>query len=87
MIYDADIESLKSLHILFDKYFNHIEKIDRSLELHFYIQSICILYLQCNNNAHFKARQMGHYGMVSVWCASLLTDTIFRVLYFKTNDC
>ena len=35
----------------------------------------------------FKARRMGHYGMVSLWCASLLTDSRFSVLYFKMNNC
>ena len=29
---------------------------------------------------------MGHNGMVSLWCESLLTDTRFRVLYFKMNN-
>ena len=31
--------------------------------------------------------QMGHCVMVSVWCESLLTNTRFRVLYFRMNNC
>ena len=38
----------------------------------------------------FKARQMGHYTMVSLWCESLLTYTRIRFLYenkTKQNNC
>ena len=37
-----------------------------------------------------KGRQMGHRVtnvMVSLWCKSLLTNTRFRVLYFKMKNC
>ena len=34
-----------------------------------------------------KARQMGYYVMVSLWFESLLTDTRFRFLYFRVNNC
>ena len=36
--------------------------------------------------ATFKASQMGHL-MVSLWFASLSTNTGFRVLYFRMNNC
>ena len=34
----------------------------------------------------FKGRQMGHYVKVSLWCESLLTNTRFRVPYFRMNN-
>ena len=30
---------------------------------------------------------MGHFVMVSLWCASLLTNTRFRFLYFRIKTC
>ena len=34
-----------------------------------------------------KASQMGHFVMVSLWCASLSTNTRFRFLYFRMKNC
>ena len=30
---------------------------------------------------------MDHFVMLSLWCASLSTNTRFRFLYFRTNNC
>ena len=38
-------------------------------------------------NPNLKASQIGHYVMVSAWCASLSTNTRFRFLYFRINNC
>ena len=40
--------------------------------------------LFCKFVRFIKARQMSHYGVISLWCASLLTDTRF---YSKMNNC
>ena len=34
-----------------------------------------------------KGRQMGHCVMISPWCEPLLTNTIFRFVYFRMNNC
>ena len=34
-----------------------------------------------------KASQMGHFVMISLWCASLSTNTRFRFLYFRIINC
>ena len=39
------------------------------------------------NLLYFKGGQMGHYDMVSLWYASLLTNTRFRFLFFRMNNC
>ena len=33
-----------------------------------------------------KARQIGHYVMVSLWCESLLTNTRFRFFIFEWTN-
>ena len=35
----------------------------------------------------FKASQMGHFVMVSLWYVSLSTNTRFGFLYFRMNNC
>ena len=30
---------------------------------------------------------MGHFVMVSIWCASISTSSRFRFLYFRMNNC
>ena len=53
------------------------------LDLHSCVGSPSI---KCNI-FYFKDRQMGHYVMVSLWCDFLLTNTRFRFLYFRVNNC
>ena len=54
----------------------------------FYPFLVCLQRKPSNgNDTIIKASHMEHFVMVSLWCASLSTNTRFCFFYYRINDC